>query len=101
LIETGDKVVQIEGILSGTLSYIFNTFKPGVPFSSVVSDAAAKGFTEPDPREDLSGRERKGSSGSGSEGVAGFVKELRGQMRIWAEGKWNVVEITRTCRLCE
>ena len=56
LIETGDKVVRIEGILSGTLSYIFNTFKPGVPFSSVVADAAAKGFTEPDPREDLSGR---------------------------------------------
>jgi len=55
LIETGDKVVRIEGILSGTLSYIFNTFKPGVPFSSVVADAAAKGFTEPDPREDLSG----------------------------------------------
>mmetsp|Transcript_4801 Transcript_4801/g.14900 ORF Transcript_4801/g.14900 Transcript_4801/m.14900 type:complete len:433 (-) Transcript_4801:141-1439(-) len=55
LLDTGDKVRKIEGIFSGTLSYIFNTFKPGVPFSSVVADAKAKGFTEPDPRDDLSG----------------------------------------------
>lgn len=55
LIETGDRVLSIEGILSGTLSFIFNTFKPGMPFSSVVEQAKAQGYTEPDPREDLSG----------------------------------------------
>ena len=55
LIEAGDQVITIEGILSGTLSYIFNTWKAGEPFSSVVLKAKELGFTEPDPREDLSG----------------------------------------------
>eukprot|EP00200_Dunaliella_tertiolecta_P005872 CAMPEP_0202346234 /NCGR_PEP_ID=MMETSP1126-20121109/5114_1 /ASSEMBLY_ACC=CAM_ASM_000457 /TAXON_ID=3047 /ORGANISM="Dunaliella tertiolecta, Strain CCMP1320" /LENGTH=366 /DNA_ID=CAMNT_0048937617 /DNA_START=43 /DNA_END=1143 /DNA_ORIENTATION=+ len=55
LLETGDRVTKIEGILSGTLSYIFNTYKAGTPFSSVVQNAKEKGYTEPDPREDLSG----------------------------------------------
>ncbi len=55
LIQTGDQIVQIEGVLSGTLSYIFNTFSDSVSFSSVVADAKAKGYTEPDPRDDLSG----------------------------------------------
>jgi aspartokinase/homoserine dehydrogenase 1 len=55
LIETGDRVIKIEGILSGTLSYIFNTYKRGMAFSDVVADAKAKGFTEPDTRDDLSG----------------------------------------------
>ena len=51
----GDKVKTIEGIFSGTLSYIFNTYKPGMKFSDVIADAKEKGFTEPDPRDDLSG----------------------------------------------
>jgi len=51
----GDDVHAIEGIFSGTLSYIFNTWKVGMDFSDVVADAKAKGFTEPDPRDDLSG----------------------------------------------
>jgi homoserine dehydrogenase len=55
LVESGDKVIAIEGILSGTLSYIFNTWQPGQPFSEVVLKAKELGFTEPDPREDLSG----------------------------------------------
>ncbi|KXZ48191.1 hypothetical protein GPECTOR_29g1 [Gonium pectorale] len=55
LLLTGDKVIRIEGILSGTLSYIFNTYKLGMRFSDVVADARAKGYTEPDPRDDLSG----------------------------------------------
>jgi aspartokinase/homoserine dehydrogenase 1 len=55
LLETGDRVRRIEGIFSGTLSYIFNTYRPGVAFSSVIADARDKGFTEPDPRDDLSG----------------------------------------------
>ncbi|GBG00404.1 homoserine dehydrogenase [Raphidocelis subcapitata] len=55
LVETGDAVTRIEGILSGTLSYIFNTWAPGQAFSSVVGAAKELGYTEPDPREDLSG----------------------------------------------
>jgi len=55
LIATGDNVKMIEGIFSGTLSYLFNTYKPGMKFSDVVTDAKEKGFTEPDPRDDLSG----------------------------------------------
>mmetsp|Transcript_122697 Transcript_122697/g.319081 ORF Transcript_122697/g.319081 Transcript_122697/m.319081 type:complete len:488 (-) Transcript_122697:74-1537(-) len=55
LLRAGDEVVAVEGIFSGTLSYIFNTWKPGMKFSEVVADAKDKGFTEPDPRDDLSG----------------------------------------------
>ncbi|KAJ3077989.1 hypothetical protein HK102_004814 [Quaeritorhiza haematococci] len=60
LVATGDEIVKIEGIFSGTLSYIFNTFNPAgdvkVPkFSEVVSVAKSKGYTEPDPRDDLNG----------------------------------------------
>lgn len=55
LIQTGDRIQRIEGILSGTLSYIFNTFSATQAFSAVVLDAQRKGFTEPDPRDDLSG----------------------------------------------
>ena len=53
--ETGDEIVRIEGILSGTLSYLFNVWDGSTPFSTVVRDAKAKGYTEPDPRDDLSG----------------------------------------------
>ncbi|EIE19690.1 homoserine dehydrogenase [Coccomyxa subellipsoidea C-169] len=55
MINTGDKVAKIEGVFSGTLSFIFNNFGPGRPFSDVVGKAKAAGYTEPDPREDLSG----------------------------------------------
>ncbi len=55
LVSSGDKVTKIEGVLSGTLSYLFNSFTNGKPFSEVVKDAKAKGYTEPDPREDLNG----------------------------------------------
>ncbi len=55
LISSGDKVLKIEGVLSGTLSYIFNTFKEGKTFSETVKEAQEKGYTEPDPREDLNG----------------------------------------------
>ena len=53
--ETGDEIVSIEGIFSGTLAYLFNVYDGTVPFSDIVKDAKAKGFTEPDPRDDLSG----------------------------------------------
>ena len=56
LVATGDKIHKIEGILSGTLSYIFNEFgSSDVAFSQVVSKAKELGYTEPDPREDLNG----------------------------------------------
>jgi len=55
LVITGDKVTKIEGIFSGTLSYIFNTMKGGMKFSEVVEMAKNNGFTEPDPRDDLGG----------------------------------------------
>eukprot|EP00891_Asterochloris_glomerata_P003647 jgi/Astpho2/3647/fgenesh1_pm.00059_%23_1_t len=55
LLETGDDVQQIEGVFSGTLSYIFNSFGTGKAFSEVVAEAKQQGYTEPDPRDDLSG----------------------------------------------
>ncbi|KAI0821947.1 aspartate kinase homoserine dehydrogenase [Trametes gibbosa] len=59
LVATGDKVLKIEGVFSGTMSYIFNEFstgKTGGPsFSSVVSVAREKGYTEPHPADDLNG----------------------------------------------
>lgn len=55
LIESGDKIHKIEAVLSGTLAFIFNNFKVGDKFVDVVKNAKEKGFTEPDPREDLSG----------------------------------------------
>lgn len=59
LVGTGDEIERIEGVFSGTLSYIFNEYsKPeggDVKFSEVVQVAKDKGYTEPDPRDDLSG----------------------------------------------
>ncbi|MCU0431098.1 MAG: bifunctional aspartate kinase/homoserine dehydrogenase I [Cytophagaceae bacterium] len=54
---SGDDILRIEGVLSGTLSYIFNTFKGEKKFSEVVKEAKEKGFTEPDPRDDLNGKD--------------------------------------------
>ena len=53
--ETGDDITRIEGIFSGTLAYLFNVFDGSETFSSIVRAAKLKGYTEPDPREDLSG----------------------------------------------
>jgi len=55
LINSGDEILKIEGVLSGSLSYIFNNFVADKPFSDVVKAAQSLGYTEPDPREDLSG----------------------------------------------
>ncbi len=52
---SGDKVMLIEAVLSGTLNYIFSSFEEGKKFSDVVKEAKAKGYTEPDPRDDLNG----------------------------------------------
>ena len=55
LLRAGDKLVKFEGILSGSMSYIFGKLDEGLPLSQAVIKAKEKGFTEPDPRDDLSG----------------------------------------------
>ncbi len=55
LIYTGDEVRSVRGILSGTLAYLFNVYDGSTPFSEIVRDARESGYTEPDPRDDLSG----------------------------------------------
>jgi len=55
LLDTGDRLHRVEGILSGTLSYLFNRFDQGGSFAALVREARELGFTEPDPRDDLSG----------------------------------------------
>ena len=55
LIQTGDKIKRIEGVFSGTLGYLFWKFDGTVPFSQLVREAKELGYTEPDPRDDLSG----------------------------------------------
>ena len=55
LIASGDQIVKIEGIFSGTLSYLFNNYDGARSFSGFVQEAHQLGYTEPDPRDDLSG----------------------------------------------
>ncbi|PSL05643.1 bifunctional aspartate kinase/homoserine dehydrogenase I [Cecembia rubra] len=55
LMLSGDKVIRIEAVLSGSMNYIFSEFENGLSFSEVVRLAKEKGYTEPDPRDDLSG----------------------------------------------
>jgi aspartokinase/homoserine dehydrogenase 1 len=55
LLLSGDKVLRIEAVLSGTLNFLFSSFVEGKKFSEVVREAKEKGYTEPDPRDDLNG----------------------------------------------
>jgi aspartokinase/homoserine dehydrogenase 1 len=55
LLNSGDKILRIEAVLSGTLNFIFNTISKEVPFSETVRLAKEKGYSEPDPRIDLCG----------------------------------------------
>ena len=55
LVDTGDRIRSIRGILSGTLAYLFNAYDGSVPFSRILAEARESGYTEPDPRDDLSG----------------------------------------------
>ncbi|MEM6771456.1 MAG: ACT domain-containing protein, partial [Bacteroidota bacterium] len=57
LLDSGDQIRKIEGVLSGSLSFIFNNFDGSRPYHEVVQEAKEKGFTEPDPRVDLSGKD--------------------------------------------
>jgi aspartokinase/homoserine dehydrogenase 1 len=62
LVDSGDRVLRIEGCLSGTLGFVLSAVSAGRPFSEAVREAMSRGYTEPDPRDDLSGRDaaRKG-----------------------------------------
>jgi len=55
LLDTGDELLAIEGILSGTLAWLCNRYDGSVPFGALVGQARALGYTEPDPRDDLGG----------------------------------------------
>ena len=55
LCRTGDEIRNVEGIFSGTLAYLFNVFDGSVAFSDIVRSALEQGYTEPDPRDDLTG----------------------------------------------
>lgn len=57
LIKSGDSINKIEAVLSGTLNYVFNNYDGNKPFAEVVRDAQREGYTEPDPRLDLSGKD--------------------------------------------
>ena len=57
LINSGDKILKLEAVLSGTLNFIFNTISAEVPFSETVRLAKEEGYAEPDPRIDLSGKD--------------------------------------------
>ncbi len=59
LVDSGDQIIKIEGVLSGSLSYIFNHFSQETPFSQAVQKAGELGYTEPDPRMDLNGLDVK------------------------------------------
>jgi aspartokinase/homoserine dehydrogenase 1 len=55
LMRSGDRIIRIEAVLSGTLNFIFNTLSKDIPFSKAIRMAKEKGYSEPDPRIDLSG----------------------------------------------
>jgi aspartokinase/homoserine dehydrogenase 1 len=57
LLHSGDRILRIEAVLSGTLSFIFNNFTKGRGFADIVREAQQRGYTEPDPRVDLSGKD--------------------------------------------
>jgi aspartokinase/homoserine dehydrogenase 1 len=57
LMATGDKIIKIEAVLSGTLNYIFNTISPEIPLSKAIMMAKEAGYSEPDPRIDLCGKD--------------------------------------------
>jgi homoserine dehydrogenase len=57
LVDTGDRVLRIDGCVSGTLMFVLSAISAGTPFSVAVREAVERGYAEPDPREDLSGRD--------------------------------------------
>ena len=79
LIESGDRVEKIEGALSGTLGFLLDEVSQGRPFSAALRDAMERGYTEPDPRDDLSGMD-VGRKALILGRLLGFPGELRPSM---------------------
>jgi aspartokinase/homoserine dehydrogenase 1 len=79
LIETGDVVRRIEGCTSGTLGFLLTAIEQGRPFSAALREAMALGYTEPDPREDLSGMDvaRKALILARQLGFAGEMRDVQ------------------------
>jgi len=79
IIKSGDNINKMEAVLSGTLNFVFNNYDGSRSFSSVVKDAQEQGFTEPDPRLDLSGKDvmRKIMILSREAGVAMEMKDIQ------------------------
>ncbi|MEX1062382.1 MAG: hypothetical protein WEC12_02160 [Balneolaceae bacterium] len=57
LLDTGDEIIEVSGVVSGTMTYLFDQLEKGVPFSRAVVQARSLGYAEPDPRDDLSGED--------------------------------------------
>lgn len=57
LVHTGDRILSVEGCFSGTLGFVATRLQDGEPLGAVIADAHARGYTEPDPRDDLSGKD--------------------------------------------
>ncbi|GAB5537639.1 MAG: aspartokinase [Rubricoccaceae bacterium] len=57
LIDTGDRLRSVRGVVSGTMTYLFHQLERGTPFSTAVRSAVEQGYAEPDPRDDLSGED--------------------------------------------
>jgi aspartokinase/homoserine dehydrogenase 1 len=57
LVHTGDRILSVEGCFSGTLGFVATRLQDGAPLADVIADAQARGYTEPDPRDDLSGKD--------------------------------------------
>ena len=57
LVETGDTITEVSGVLSGTMNYLFDELEQGKPFSEIIRKAKEEGYSEPDPRDDLSGED--------------------------------------------
>ncbi|HTK04753.1 MAG TPA: hypothetical protein VL500_04160 [Candidatus Eisenbacteria bacterium] len=55
MLATGDEIIEVRAAVSGTLGFLFSSCEEGTPFSAAVAEAKARGYTEPDPRDDLSG----------------------------------------------
>ena len=80
LVETGDRVLRIEGCVSGTLMYVVSAVSEGRPFSQAVREAVDLGYAEPDPRDDLSGA-RCGAQGAHPRAADGIPRRCAGAGR--------------------